>query len=137
MKELHLSGWLLRDEDGILALQENKDDWFSESIMDSIWNFADDCLEYEDDGLGGRSAIIPKAGMRIYATTEKCSIDDAVVALLCHLYGEITTDIGYEGYSEWTITGYYCKHFTIGGHNLDEELNQYIGKYVHFVIQCE
>lgn len=136
MKELHLAGWLCRDYDGLLALKEDDRSCSKRSIMKDIEYFSDDTCEYDSPYLGGMRSIIQNVSMRVYATSKKCSLDDAMCALVSHLDGTVISDIEYEGYSEWTITGYSCKEFTIGGHNLDAELDKYIGKYIHLVFEC-
>ena len=137
MNELHLSGWLCRDCDGILALKERKECTIGHSIMDSIWEFAEMSVDYEDDNLGGRLAVIPNAHIRVYVTNSKCSLAEAMGALAYYLLGIVRIDIGYEGYSEYTITNYYCKDFVIGGHDLDRELESSIGKYIHFILEVD
>lgn len=137
VRELHLCGWLCRDHDGILALKERKECTRNRSVMDSIWEFAEMSVDYDDDNLGGRRAVIPNARIRIYATSSKCSLADAMGALAYYLFGYICVDIGYEGYSEFTITNFYCKEFVIGGHDLDKELESYLGKYIHFILEAD
>lgn len=136
MNELHLYGWLTRDSDEILALKKDKNerDWYAESIQDSIWDIADSSWRYDNPGLGGRRSVINNAQIFVYATDKECDLDEAMTALVSKMDGAIFSDVGLEGYSEYTITGYYCKEFTIGGHDLDRELDKYIGKYIHFVI---
>lgn len=137
MNELHLSGWLCRDHDGILALKERKECTRNRSVMDSIWEFAEMSVDYDDDNLGGRRAVIPNAHIRVYVTNSKCSLAEAMGTLANYLLGIVRVDIGYEGYSEYTITNYYCKEFVIGGHDLDKELESYLGKYIHFILEAD
>ena len=139
MKELHLQGWLCHTSDGLIAVKDDKNAsaYFAESIQKSIGHFFNVTDYYEDDSLGGMRDIIPNVSMRMYATNCKCSLDEAIGTVVANLYGNIYSDIGYEGYSEWTITGYYCKQFAIGGHDLTKELNSYIGKYVHLILELK
>lgn len=138
MKELHLQGWLCHDDSGLIALKASQKDfnYTAHSIQDDIFDFASNSDYYDSPNLGGQRATIPSASIRIYATNKACSLDEATGTLISHLYGCADSDIGYEGYSEYTITGYYNKTFTIGGHNLAVELERYLGKYVHFVLEC-
>lgn len=139
MNELHLQGWLCHDHDGLIAVKDDKNAsaFWAKSIQESIGDFFNGTDYYEDDSLGGRRDFIPNVSMRMYATNRECSFDEAVGTVVANLYGDVYSDIGYEGYSEWTIPGYYCKRFAIGGHNLAEELNSYIGKYIHLVLECK
>lgn len=136
MKELHLHGWLTRDYDGLPALKEDMDKFDEEVIPSSIQSFADMKWDYDESTLGGTKSIIPNANLRMYVCDKKCSLDEAVESLLVKLYGDIETHIALVGYSEWTITGYDCEKFTIGGHDLDAELGTYMGKYIHLVLEC-
>ena len=138
MKELHLQGWLCHNEDNLISLKASKNDskYAAQSIQSDIFDFAKNSDYYSSPGLGGQRATIPSAAIRIYATNKECSLDEATGALISHLYGCADSDIEYEGYSEYTITGYSNKTFTVGGHNLAVELERYLGKYVHFVLEC-
>lgn len=138
MKELHLQGWLCHNEDNLISLKASKNDskWAAQSIQSDIFDFAKNSDYYSSPGLGGQRATIPSAAIRIYATNKECSLDEATGALISHLYGCADSDVEYEGYSEYTITGYSNKAFTVGGHNLAVELERYLGKYVHFVLEC-
>lgn len=138
MKELHLQGWLCHDDNGLIALKASQKDskYAAHSIQSDIFDFASNSDYYDSPSLGGQRATIPSASIRIYATNKECSLDEATGTLISHLYGCADSDIGYEGYSEYTITGYYNKTFTVGGHNLAAELERYLGKYVHFVLEC-
>ena len=139
MKELHLQGWLCHNEDGLISLKASKNGskYEAQSIQSDIFDFAKNADYYESPGLGGQRATIPNASIRVYATNKECSLDEATGALISHLYGCADSDIEYEGYSEYTITGYSNKTFTVGGHNLAVELERYLGKYVHFVLECD
>lgn len=140
MEEFHLQGWLCYDYDGLIAVKADKNAsayWGGKSIQESISDFFNSADYYDDESLGGRRDIIPNVSMRIYATNRECSLDEAIGSVVANLYGDIYSDIGYEGYSEWTITGYCCERFTIGGHDLAKEFETYIGKYIHLVLEIK
>jgi len=146
MNQLHLCGWLYRDGYNLLGFSDAKKNdanvpiYGLTAIVDAISELENiQWVEYEDngrrdDGYGGMRTIIPNACVRVYATDKKCSLDDAVKSVALYLDGAADVDIGYAGYSEYTITNYFFREFRIGGHDLDVELNRYIGKYVHFII---
>ena len=143
MKRLHLQGWLCYDSDGLIALKsaKNKSENDAHCIQKDIFEFASDTSTinsyyYDSPAFGGQRATIPNAFIRIYATKKECSLEEAEGALVSQLYGFTDNDMGCEGYSEFTITGYYNKTFSIGGHNLAVELEKYLGKYIHFVLEC-
>lgn len=136
MKELHLQGWVCYDEDGNISLKTDSS-CYEESIQESVMYFFDVKEGYDDGHLGAERSIVPNTSLRIYATDKKCSLDEATGSVVANLYGDICSDIGYVGYSEYTITGFYCKEFTIGGHDLAKELDSYRGKYIHFVLEAK
>lgn len=141
MNELYIKGWLCKDYDGAVATSENKDDtgWDNRAIVKQVEAFAEEygMVGRYKKGLGGRKGYIEDANIRIYLTDNECSIDEAVESLLYKLEGEIKTDIALTGYSEYTITGYDIKDFSIGGHDLECELSSHIGEYIHFILGCE
>lgn len=135
MKELHLQGWVCHDEDDNISLKPDSH-YYRESIQNSVMNFFN-AKEYYDERLGAERSVIPNVSLRLYVTDKECSLDEAMGSVVANLYGDIRSDIGYVGYSEYTITGFYCKEFTIGGHDLAKELDSYIGKYMHFVLETK
>jgi hypothetical protein len=140
MAKLYIEGWLSTDDDGMIAVKENKDesDWMAESLPSKIKSFAYNHGRVRDvnKGLGGTKSYIFDANIYIYFTNEKSSFEEAQESLVCKLYGDVETDIRLCGYSEYTITGYNLEEFSIGGHDLENELNSHLGEYVHFVLEC-
>jgi hypothetical protein len=140
MNKLYIEGWVSTDDDGIIAVKENKDDsdWNAESVPNQIKYFAQDHgrVRSVNKGLGGTKAYIFDANIYIYFTDEKSTFEEAQESLICELYGDVETDIRLCGYSEYTITGYSLEDFSIGGHDLENEINNHIGEYMHFVLEC-
>ena len=105
-------------------------------------------------GLGGRTTYIPDCAVRMFFTSNECSLDEAEIALLQKLYGmgyeikdkdgnkvmsrggeetfegDYKSNIDLIGYSEFTIIGYDVTTCTLGGHNLLNILSSHIGQYV-------
>lgn len=146
MKKLYLSGWITKDSDGIIALKETdpkkeKYEWdkYGHSIITSIEDFAEEfgeCREYEE-GLGGRVSSINDCNLRIYFTNKECTLDDAMKAFDTLLYGgDLETEVAWSGYSEYTIMGLDLEKFTIGGHDLEEEILSHNGEYMHLILEC-
>lgn len=136
--KLHLNGFVTT-EDGMSALSPTlpKTWWGVECIARSVEKFAGEhgWVRNYIDGLGGTKTILHNANLRIYATDKECSLEEAENCLIRTLYGDMTTDIALEGYSEYTITGYCLEDFSIGGHDLEQELISYMGKYIHFILE--
>ena len=75
--------------------------------------------------------------MRVYFTEKECSLYAAQIAFEEYMYGgDLKTKVSLVGYSEWTITGLNLDEFTIGGHDLEKELSNHIGEYIHMIIEC-
>lgn len=61
--------------------------------------------------------------LRIYFTNKKCLLEEARQALDKRLYkGDKRTKVDCEGCSEYTITGLSLDDFSIGVHDLEQEL---------------
>lgn len=140
MNKLYINGWVATDEDGIIAVKNNKDDssWDADSLPKLIQNFAYENGRVRDveKDLGGTKSYIWDANIYIYFTNEKSTFEEAQESLIVKMYGDVETDIRLCGYSEYTITGYELEDFSIGGHDLDAELRDHIGEYIHFVLEC-
>ena len=138
---LHLNGFVTSD-DGMIALtKEEQKKWWNgdKPIAESVQDFAREHGWVRDysDGLGGTKTLLYGANIRIYVTDKECSLEEAESCLIETLCGDVMTDIALEGYSEYTITGYCLEDFSIGGHDLEQVLTSYIGKYIHFILEVE
>jgi hypothetical protein len=140
MAKLYIEGWVTKDDDRMIAVKENKDDvdWMADSLPKEIERFAHDNGRVRDvkRGLGGTKAYIFDSNIYIYFTNEKSTFEEAQESLIYELYGDVETDIRLCGYSEYTITGYSLEDFSIGGHDLEQEISNHIGEYMHFVLEC-
>lgn len=89
----------------------------------------------DEDYFGGKDIILYGVNLRIYATEQKSTLENAIASVIDVLEGTLESKADYYGYSEYTIMGLEVEKFKIGGHNLKEELKRYLGKYVHFVLE--
>jgi len=141
METLHINGWLGINSDSAISVSEEKNanSWDMECIAKKVMNFADTYAYHREyrQGLGGEKAYIEDVNLRIYVTDKECTLEEAECALVDKLEGGVEVDIALEGYSEYTITGYSVEDFSIGNHNLEYELREYLGKYIHFVMEYE
>lgn len=142
MAELHLEGYITTNYDEIISLTPDLSSKSKEeSIIDSIEGFAEikGTFYEHDDGLGGRISCIENCNLRIYYTSKKCTLEEAMQAMDVTMYGNdgtITTRVDWVGYSEYTITGLYLEDFSIGGHDLEDELIDHYKQYAHILIDC-
>ena len=132
---LKLHGYLALDYDDMIGLAEvsHPEYWQTHSIQQTIRN------EYDaidlPKGLGQKVTAIPKCSIRIYYTDTECTLEEAEELVADIFDGGLISSIALEGYSEYTITGYRCEDFTIGGHDLHAELKDHIGQYCWFIIE--
>lgn len=127
--ELILHGYLTRDGDGNIAIAGK----IRESISELIMNY----FSYEniDEDLGGKRTTIPNANLRIWFSDEPCTLEEAQMNFDCYMEtGDLFTHGYYVGYSEWTITGFEIDTLTLGGHDLNRELEDHIGQYIHLIL---
>ena len=138
---LYIKGYLTVDYDGIPAVTPNKKDSYFQktSIIDSIKSYAESngFVREHNKGLGGHQVYIRNCNMRAYFCKRECSLATAQRNFDKLLYGgDIAVETEYTGYSEWTITGMDLNEFTLGGHDLKQELDSHMGEYIHLIITC-
>lgn len=128
--ELILQGWLDRDSDDNIRINETK---YSDNLSEKIMNY----FNYEsiDVGLGKKRTIIDNANLRMWFSDEECTLEEAQMNFDCYMEtGRLFTQGSYIGYSEWTITGFDVEDLTISSHDLDNELDSHIGQYCHLIL---
>lgn len=133
--ELILQGWL-DTHDGELSLKSSNYDsyWsYQGTIAELIMNYFNYTIL--DSGLGVKITMVPNANLRIWFSDEECSLEEAQMNLESYMItGDLLTEGHYIGYSEWTITGFDIDRMIIGGHDLNSELRDHIGQYVHIIL---
>ncbi len=93
----------------------------------------DDIILYEwfNDHLVGKCVTV-----RYYVCDKEMSVDEALEAFLGKLYGAVDTEYG-AVYSETTGYLWFDDKFSVGGHNLRDELVSYVGKYLILLVTIE
>lgn len=138
---LYIKGFLGFDYDGVPSVKQYECGYSDgDSIIDKIESYARTHGYYAETsrGLGGRHALIKNCNIRAYFTKKETSLYVAQMAHDIMMYGgDLTTEVSYVGYSEWTITGLDIDEFKIGGHDLTREFNSHIGEYIHLIIECK
>ena len=145
MKRLYLHGWISKDHNGIITLKKinPKESKIGKresemTLIERIENFANKygmTCDHEDD-LGGRISFIPNCNLKIYFADKKCSLKKVMADFDASLYGgALETRVDWAGYSEYTILGMELNSFTIGGHDLNQELSSHYGEYSHIIIE--
>ena len=97
---------------------------------DGVKNFCD----YENS-LGKNSNIIESCSIRLYFAEDKCTLEEADMALVDKLYGVFEIEKELTGYSEFTITGYDINKCEIGGHRLLDIINNHKDEYMILVME--
>lgn len=86
------------------------------------------------------SMLIPKVSLRIFFSDIKCSLDEAINNQILASIGALDILQYWYGYSEYTIEALSIEKFQLisndgGKHDLKQIFNNYIGKYVHILIE--
>lgn len=139
MKEVHIEGWLNLDEDDNLQIKKEQEHWSGDTIAELI----NEQCEYtsfstkgdNDDDLGGISLYIPECELRFYTSDTKLPLEKVQEEHLKKLFGAIDVYGENYGYSEYTILGFNVEKLTIGNHDLNEILRDYLDKYIHIIIK--
>jgi hypothetical protein len=135
MKEMHIEGWLNLDGDDNLRLKEQQE-YYRGCILAGLIAEQYEGITREDVGdLGGLSLYIPECELRFYTSDTKLSLEQVQEEHLKKLFGAIDVYGENYGYSEWTITGFNVEKLTIGNHDLNEILKDYLDKYIHIIIK--
>ena len=120
---------------GNIGLKNSRNDysWNCESLSCLIMNYFD--YMRIDEGLGRKITIIANAHLSIWFSDEECTLEEAQMNLESYMVtGNLLTQGHYVRYFEYTIEGFNVDDLIIGGHNLDYELKQHIGQYIHFIL---
>lgn len=135
--ELILHGWLGYDEEHNLGISQKR---VEESYSWQYLSLAEEIMDYfnymkVDEGLGRKITTIENANLRCWFSDEVCTLEEAQMNFESYMVtGNLLTQGHYVGYSEWTITGFNIDNLIIGGHDLETELKEHIGQYIHFIL---
>lgn len=133
--ELQLEGWIGLDEKSELGLSKTKSEYAR-----NYWNISEKIMNYfgyekTDVGFGQKTTFIPNAHLSCWFSDEQCTLEETQMNFESYsITGELLTAGHYVGYSEWTITGFDIDCFIIGGHDLNKELRQHEGQYIHLIL---
>ena len=135
--KLILHGWLGHDKEHNLGISlkraEESYSWQYSSLAEEIMR----CFNYikVDEGLGRKITTIENANLRCWFSDDVCTLEEAQMNFESYMVtGNLLTQGHYVGYSEWTITGFNVDDLIIGGHNLETELKEHVGQYMHFIL---
>ena len=78
---------------------------------------------------------IPNCSIRIYESNEKCSLRKCKNGFLTQMFGELEATGQEYGYSEYTIEGFNVNSLILGGHNIQNIINNKKDKYIHILIE--
>ena len=127
--ELILQGWLGYDYECNLGISQERTEeshsWQYSSLAEKIMDYFN--YMKVDEGLG--------RNLRCWFSDEVCTLEEAQMNFESYMVtGNLLTQGHYVGYSEWTITGFNIDELFIGGHDLETELKEHIGQYIHFIL---
>lgn len=146
MSQLVLIGKLERDIDGNVGITQNEEH-YTDTLAEEIGRFIERnnnrlsgvYSEEVDEDLGYSICTSQdNIQLRYYTSDNEIkSKEDIQEKYLQKILGSIDIAVENIGYSEYTITGCSTENFTLGGHNLEEEFSNYLGKYVCIIVDKE
>lgn len=135
--KLILQGWLGLDSDGNIGISKKRIKRKYCYLYSSIATEIMDYFNYKevDEELGKKSTTIKNANLRCWFSDTECTLEEAQMNFESYMaIGNLLTQGHYVGYSEWTITGFEVENLIIGGHDLEKELKDHTGQYIHFIL---
>lgn len=135
--ELILQGWLGLDSDSNIGISQERVKENHSYLYSSIATEIMDYFKYTEveEGLGKKITTIENANLRCWFSDTECTLEEAQMNFESYMVtGNLITQGNYIGYSEWTITGFEVENLIIGGHDLEKELKDHTGQYIHFIL---
>lgn len=143
MSQLVLIGKLERDWDGNVGIRE-KGDYYIYTLSEEIGGFIEQnnsrlSAMYDkevDEGLGYSVCTSQdNIQLRFYVSDNEIESKEQIEEkYLKKILGSIDISVENIGYSEYTITGCATENFTLGGHDLEKEFSNYLGKYICIIV---
>lgn len=138
---IHIEGFLTNDDYNELHISGScysLPEAIQISIVNETHNFYEKEVDEEENI--NISMLIPKVSLRIFFSSDKCSLDDAMDNQILASIGELDILQYWYGYSEYTVEALSIEKFQLisndgGKHDLKQIFNNYIGKYVHILIE--
>ena len=138
---IHIEGFLVNDdcnELGIKGRCYSLPEMIYFDIVNESHNFNEKEVDEEENI--NISMLIPKVSLRIFFSSDKGSLDDAINNQILASIGELDILQYWYGYSEYTVEALSIEKFQLisndgGKHDLKQIFNNYIGKYVHILIE--
>ena len=127
---IQLEGFIKKNEDGLCL---GNWDLLAEEIANKLKS-SEKSKQEEDEYQTSTSVYSPKVFFRFYISDKKMSLEEIELKHFKRLSGALDIYTEWYGYSEYTIEGYNVENFTIGNHDLEKILGEYVGKYIHILI---
>ncbi|WP_336761399.1 hypothetical protein [Paenibacillus sp. USHLN196] len=129
-KTIRASGYISKDVEGILLNHDVLGQYIaSEFALDEFPEKSDNRICGEgNDGIW-KFYTHPSAFVQIHLSNNEISYNEAIDYQILSSIGELDIQVDWVGYSELTISYFSTEHLTVGGHNIEEILSSYLGKY--------
>jgi hypothetical protein len=72
--------------------------------------------------------------LQIYESDKECTLEEAKLGFFSELYGSLSVVGQSFGYSEYTINEFNLSTARLGGHNIQDIINNKKDKYLHVII---
>ncbi|QWU14299.1 hypothetical protein SAMN04487895_101599 [Paenibacillus sophorae] len=140
INKIILSGIIDKEEGhGIIINGINLGEYIANKLTDI--EFPDYDGDYHRKAIGGDGIFkhfsSPLAFVQIYLNEKEFTPDEAINYHILSSMGEIDVQVDWIGYSELTISYFSTENLIIGGHNIENMLAQYIGKYVLISVEIK
>lgn len=134
---IHVEGFVCKD-DGCISINDEYDS-IANLIAEKISPMISSSSEMENgEEWVHYSVNVKNVFFRYYISDAKIPLEDIQEKYLVQQLGGamdiLTEDYGY---SEWTIMGCTVENFNVAGHDIENELSNYIGKYIHILIDIK
>ncbi|ASA22654.1 hypothetical protein [Paenibacillus donghaensis] len=134
-----ISGIIEKDHHGISINGTNLGEYIANQLTDI--EFPDYEGDYHRKEIGGDGIFkhfsSPLVFIQIYLNEKEFTLNEAINFQILSSMGELDVQVDWIGYSELTISYLSTENLTIGGHNIENMLAQYIGKFVLISVEVK
>lgn len=140
MKNIHICGWIEKDWNEFPSIDDVPIHELLNDMIDALGIKTKESYYHneENDYNINISALVENVSMQIHVSDKEITLDDANYNNILMSIGELDICETWYGYSEYTIEGYDIESFRLignnGGHDLNEILLNYVGKYLNMVV---
>lgn len=103
-------------------------------VLDDVFSEALEWTDGEEEPIGGGilvgKGVAPRVALRFFASDKELTLEQAEESVILDTMGLLVYENVQVMYSEYTILEYDIHTLTIGNHDIENILSNYIGKYI-------